>query len=106
MRPFLDRAKGHSPLGRSKHNRAEQAGRQYCAGPIGPWVADLGTDSIDREKRSAGASCDSRRRTIDLIVIATHGRSESRSYDDSVAREVVRDGRKPALLVRPKEGTL
>jgi nucleotide-binding universal stress UspA family protein len=42
----------------------------------------------------------------DLIVMATHGRSGLSEFTQgSVAREVVRDGRKPVLLVRPKEGT-
>ena len=44
---------------------------------------------------------------VDLIVMATHGRSGLSEFTQgSVAREVVRDGRKPVLLVRPKEGTL
>jgi nucleotide-binding universal stress UspA family protein len=42
----------------------------------------------------------------DFIVMATHGRSGLSEFTQgSVAREVVRDGRKPVLLVRPKEGT-
>jgi nucleotide-binding universal stress UspA family protein len=42
----------------------------------------------------------------DLIVMATHGRSGlSELAQGSVATGVVRDGRKPVLLVRPKEGT-
>ena len=42
----------------------------------------------------------------DIIVMATHGRSGLSEFTQgSVAREVVRDGRKPVLLVRPKEGT-
>jgi nucleotide-binding universal stress UspA family protein len=41
----------------------------------------------------------------DVIVMATHGRSGlSELAQGSVAHEVVRDGRKPVLLVRPKEG--
>jgi len=43
---------------------------------------------------------------VDLIVMSTHGRSGLSEFTQgSVAREVVRDGRKPVLLVRPKEGT-
>jgi len=39
----------------------------------------------------------------DIIVMATHGRSGlSELAQGSVASEVVRDGRKPVLLVRPK----
>jgi nucleotide-binding universal stress UspA family protein len=42
----------------------------------------------------------------DVIVMATHGRSGLSEFTQgSVAREVVRDGRKPVLLVRPKEET-
>ncbi len=40
---------------------------------------------------------------VDLIVMSTHGRSGLSEFTQgSVAREVVRDGRKPVLLVRPK----
>jgi nucleotide-binding universal stress UspA family protein len=39
----------------------------------------------------------------DVIVMSTHGRSGlSELAQGSVAQEVVRDGRKPVLLVRPK----
>jgi nucleotide-binding universal stress UspA family protein len=39
----------------------------------------------------------------DVIVMATHGRSGlSELAQGSVASEIVRDGRKPVMLVRPK----
>jgi nucleotide-binding universal stress UspA family protein len=39
----------------------------------------------------------------DIIVMATHGRSGlSELAQGSVASQVVRDGRKPVMLVRPK----
>jgi nucleotide-binding universal stress UspA family protein len=42
---------------------------------------------------------------VDLIVMATHGRSGLSEFTQgSVAREVVRDGRKPVVLVRPRNG--
>jgi nucleotide-binding universal stress UspA family protein len=41
---------------------------------------------------------------VDLIVMATHGRSGlSDLAQGSVAREIIRDGRLPVLLVRPKQ---
>lgn len=43
----------------------------------------------------------------DLIVMATHGRSGlSQFAHGSTASEVVHDGRKPVLLVRPKNGDM
>lgn len=43
---------------------------------------------------------------VDLIVMATHGRSGLSEFaQGSVASAVVRDGRKPVLLVRPPAGT-
>lgn len=61
---------------------------------------DMGGDAVQGILRIAEEE------GVDLIVMATHGRSGlSDLAHGSVAREIIRDGRLPVLLVRPKDET-
>jgi nucleotide-binding universal stress UspA family protein len=63
------------------------------------------TRAVAEEQAAVGILQEAQKADADLIALATHGRRGlSRLFLGSVADKVVRGGRLPVLLRRPKEG--
>jgi len=86
--------------------RVEAEGRDFLAG-VAHQLREKGIEVDEQvvmgEEPAAAIIAFARRADVDIIAMATHGRSGLREVvQGSVAAEVVRSGVAPVLLVRPK----
>jgi nucleotide-binding universal stress UspA family protein len=93
-------------LDAGQKNQCEQAEKylEAIAAPLRAQGLAVRTRVVVEEQPAVGVLQEAQNADADLIALATHGRRGlSRLFLGSVADKVVRGGRRPVLLVRPKE---